>query len=117
MLSRPTTTITITREVETDPDDWRNPEKVVITETIDNALVQDISDSDIERFGEIIGNYSLKVFLPRNVTLDGTFTNAKCTIGNSVFTVHFVSQNKDFFMPQRYQYTQFIIIGDQSVQK
>lgn len=117
MLSKPTTTITITREVEANPDDWRDNEKVTITETIDNALIQDISDSDVNRFGDVIGNYSLKIFLPRDVIIDGTYVGAKCTIGGSVFTIHFVSQNKDFFMPKRYSYTQFIIVGDQSVQK
>lgn len=117
MIKKPTTTITIIREVEANPNDWRDGEKVTVTETIDDVMVQDISDSDIERFGDIIGNYSLKIFLPRDFPIDGTYMDAKCTVGASVFTVHFVSQNKDFFMSQRYKYTQFIIVGDQSVQK
>lgn len=117
MINRPTTTITIIREIEADPDDWRNDEKITITENVDNVLVQDISDSDVERFGDVIGNYSLKIFLPRDVTLDGSYMGAKCSLGGSVFTVHFVSQNKDFIMPKRYAYTQFIIVGDQSVKK
>lgn len=117
MISKPTTTITITREIEADPDDWRNQDKTIITETIENVLIQDISDSDVQRFGDTIGNYSLKIFLPRDIILDGTYMNAKCNIGNSLFTVHFVSQNKDFFMPKRYAFTQFIIVGDSSVKK
>lgn len=119
IITRPTSKIKIHKKTKTvESEDWRDQvlddDEIVEIEEVDGVLVQELTEADIERFGDLVGNYSLKIYIPREKKVDKSYKGALVEVSGSKFTLNFVSMEKEY-LPQRYIFSQFILVGDESV--
>lgn len=119
LVTYPTSKIKIHRKTKTIvSEDWRDEvldsEETVEIEEIDGVLVQEITEDDVVRFGDLLGNYSLKIYIPRGKKIDKEAKGSKVEVNGSFFTLNFLSVEKEY-LPQRYRFSSFIIVGDESV--